>query len=110
MWNKIKQLYKRIRYRKAYNRLNELVKYASELVITDENGNKAPELVYFDAGELVANGFKYDLTNFNLSALSDEAQAEIINIIHKDRKKQLKKGHQQLENITDELTEILNHK
>lgn len=107
MWNKIKQLYKRIRYRKAYNRLNELVKYESELVV---NGNEAPEIVYFDAGELASTKFKYDLTNFNLSALSHEAKEKIIDIIREDRVKQLEKGPQQLENITDELTKLLNNK
>ena len=110
MWTKIKQLYKRIRYRKAYNRLNELVEYKSELVATDGNENKAPEFVYFDAGELSSLQFKYDLTNFNLSALSDEAKEKVIDIIREDRVKQLKKGPQQLENITEELTELLNNK
>lgn len=91
MWTKIKKLYKKIRYRNAYNRLNELVKYESELVVADENG-KTPELVSFDASELVDTGFKYDLTNFNLSALSDEAKEKVINIIREDRVKQLKAG------------------
>lgn len=109
MWNKIKQLYNRIRYKNAYNRLNELVTCESKLMDAISRGREEPVLVEFDVDELIDKGFNYDLNNFNLSALSREAQAEIINIIHKDRKGQLKKRHQ-LENITEELTELLNHK
>lgn len=101
MWNKIKQLYKRIRYRKAYDRLNHLVKYESELVITDENGNKAPELVYFDAGELVATGFNYDLDNFNLTGLTSIAKKKIIDIIQKDRLTQIKERTEHLNGSID---------
>ncbi len=96
MWNKIKQLYKRFKYRKAYNRLNDLVKYESNLSL-----DKTPIQIDFDAEELIDSGFNYDLHNFNLSGLSPVAKEKVISIVQQDRLSQIKKRNEHLERLAE---------